>query len=219
MKIWKEYSEKICNYYEWIGNDRLENLVVMSYNISGIAHCKEEFWQYCKNELSKDLLFPNSIYVYMIANEKINNKNSKVECYKKCWKKIADLFDINGFELGLEIEHKYNENQYYSGIAKTTLNNLENLLKILEFKGKKYVIFMSRRDYFQDINDMKKLILNYALFDKYGDIDYYNIFHLCNNNDDIICRYGVDSIGAEFAMIINKDNINSYISNESTFMA
>ena len=36
----------------------------------------------------------------------------------------------------------------------------------------------------------------------------------CKNNHDIACRYGVDSIGAEFALIIRKDEVNAYMSNE-----
>lgn len=213
MKKWKEYCENICNYYEWVA-DVIDNLAVISYNTSGVNNNKEIFWEYCKNELLHDLSMQDSIYIYLIATEKVQNKDSKVEHYKKCWKKVSDSFDIQGFELGLEMEHEYKENYYYSGIAKTTLNNLDDLLKILEFKGKKYVTFMSKRDYFQDISDIKKLILNYVLFDKYGDIDYTNVFYLCKNNHDIACRYGVDSIGAEFALIIRKDDMKNYMSNE-----
>lgn len=214
MKRWKEYCESISNYYEWIAGKVIDNLAVISYNTSEINYNKEKFWEYCKNELLNDLSVPDSIYIYLIATEKVKNKNSKVEHYKKCWKKVSDSFDIQGFELGLEIEHEYNGDYYYSGIAKTTLNNLEYLLKILEFKGKKYVTFMSKTDYFQDISDIRKLILNYVLFDEYEDIDYPNIFYLCKNNHDIACRYGVDSIGAEFALIIRKDEVNAYMSNE-----
>lgn len=214
MKKWKEYCENISNYYEWIEGDAIDNLAVISYNASEISYNKEKFWEYCKNELLNDLSMPNSIYIYLIATEKVKNKNSKVEHYKKCWKKVSDSFDIHGFELGLETEHEHNGNYYYSGIAKITLNSLEDLLKILEFKGKKYVTFMSKKDYFQDISNNKDLILNYVLFDEYEDIDYSKVFYLCKNNHDIACRYGVDSIGAEFALIIRKDKVNAYMSNE-----
>ena len=214
MKKWKEYCKSISDYYEWIGGDDLDNLAVISYNASEMRYNKDKFGAYCKNELLNDLSRPDSIHIYLIATEKVKNINSKVEHYKKCWKKVSDSFDIQGFELGLEIGHEYNGNYYYSGIAKTTLDNLEALLKILELKGKKYVIFMSKKDYFQDISDIKKIILNYVLFDEYEDIDFHNIFYQCKINHDIACRYGVDSIGAEFALIIRKDKLNEYISNE-----
>lgn len=214
MKRWKEYCESISNYYEWIADKGIDNLAVISYNASKINCNKGKFWEYCKNELLNDLSMPDSIYLYLIATEKVKNMNSKVEHYKKCWKKVSDSFDIQGFELGLEIEHEYNGNYYYSGIAKTTLNNLEDLLKILEFKGKKYVAFMSKRDYFQDISDVKNLILSYVIFDEYEDIDYHNVFCRCKDNYDIACRYGADSIDVEFALIIRKDEVNDYMSNE-----
>lgn len=214
MKKWKEYCKSIGDYYEWIEGDGLDNLAVISYNASEMNCNKEKFWAYCKNELLNDLSKPDSIYIYLIATEKVKNINSKVEHYKKCWKKVSDSFDIQGFELGLEIGHEYNGNYYYSGIAKATLKSLEDLLKILEFKGKKYVTFMSKKDYFQDISDIKKLILKYVLFDEYEDVDFPNIFFQCKNNHDIACRYGVDSIGAEFALIIRKDKVNAYMSNE-----
>ena len=217
MKKWKEYCESISDYYEWVVGDVTDKLAVISYNASGIGYNKEKFWEYCKKELLNDLSMPDSIYLYLIANEKVKSKDSKLEHYKKCWKKISEFFDIQGFELGLEIEHEHNGNCFFSGIAKTTLNSLEDLLKILEFKGKKYVTFMSRRDYFQDISDIKKIISDYSLFDKYEDIDYPGIFHLSKNSHDIICRYGVDSIGAEFAMIIRKDEVDTYMSNKFLF--
>lgn len=212
MKKWKEYCDNISSYYEWIEDDELHNLVVISYNILEINYNKQKFWQYCKNELLNDLLMSDSIYLYLIAVEKMKNKNSKVEHYKKCWKKVSDLFPIQMFELGLEVEYKYNGNYYYLGIAKTTLNHLEDLLKILEMKSKKYVTFMSKTDYFQDSSDINKLILKYVLLDVQEDINYHNLFYLCKNNDDIVCRYGVDSIGAEFALIMKKDKVNDYMS-------
>lgn len=214
MKKWKEYCKSISDYYEWTIGNGLDNLVVISYNASEMSLDKEKFEAYCKKELLKDLSRPDSIYVYLIATEKVKDINSKVEHYKKCWKKVSDSFDMQGFELGLEIGHEYNGNYYYSGIAKTTLDSLENLLKMLEVKAKKYVTFMSKKDYFQDISDIKNLILSYVLFDEYEDIDFTNIFHQCQYNHDIACRYGVDSIGAEFALIIRKDKVNTYMSSE-----
>lgn len=214
MKKWKEYCESVRDYYEWIVGDDLDTLGVISYNAMRISYNKEKFWSYCKNELLNDLSNPGSIYIYLIATERVKNKTSKVEHYKKCWKKVSDLFDIQEFELGLEMEHEYNGNCYYSGIAKITLNSLEDLLEILEFKGKKYIAFMSKKDYFQDSGEIKNLISNYVLFNEYGDIDYSNIFNLCKKNCDIACRYGVDSVGVEFALIIRKDNMNAYMSNE-----
>lgn len=214
MKKWKEYCETISDHYEWMAGKGIDNLVVISYNVSGINCNKEEFWQYCRNELLNDLSMPDSMYIYLVATEKVQNKNSKVEHYKKCWKKVSDSFDIQGLELGLEIEHERNGNYYYSGIAKMTLNDLEALLRILEFKGKQYVAFMSKRDYFQDIGDIKQLILKYILFDEYENVDYPNIFFLCRDNYDIACRYGVDSTGAEFALVIRKDEVNVYMSKE-----
>lgn len=215
MKKWKEYCESISDYYEWISDDisPLDNLAVISYNTSGINYNKEEFWKYCKNELSYDLSMPDSIYIYMIVTEKVKNNSSKVERYKKCWKKVSDSFDIQGFELSLEIEHEYNGNYYYSGIAKTSFNNLENLLKILDVKGNKYITFMSKQDYFQDIGEIRKLILDYVSFDEYENINYSDSFYICNKKHDIVCRYGVDSIGAEFALIISKDDMKTYLSN------
>lgn len=215
MKMWKEYCENVKDYYEFVKNDslKLDDMVVFSYNVSGINYNREKFWDYCKNELLYDLLMPDSMYIYLIATEKIKNYNSKIEHYKKCWKKIEDSFDIQGFELGLEIEHEYNGNYYYSGIAKTNLYNIEKLLKILDFKRNKYITIMSKQDYFDDIDDIRKKILDYVSFDKYENVDYSNSFWLCKKNQDIVCRYGVDSISAEFSLIMSKTDMNNYISN------
>lgn len=113
MKTWTEYSACIEDYYEWISRNAngFEKMSVLSFNGSRIAASNiDEFYKYCCKELYRTLKHPEQFNIYIIVNEKVINTNSKVEHYKKCWKKVASKFDVSQFELGQEVWYEYGEN-------------------------------------------------------------------------------------------------------------
>lgn len=110
MKTWTEYSASIA-----------------ASNI-------DEFYKYCCKEFYRTLKHPDQYNIYIIVNERVLDAHSKVEHYKKCWKKIASKFDISKLELGQEVGYEYGENFIYAGIARTSLSNMVDILKIVNAK-------------------------------------------------------------------------------------
>lgn len=217
MKIWKEYNDNIINYFDWLeinykSNDK--KISVFSYNASDIHIIKEEFFNYCKNEVLTDLTSEKEIYIYLLALEKINDVNSKVERYKKCWKKISSEVDLKFLQLGAEIKVLKSDGYYYFAIAKTELYNLDKILRILDMKNR-YCIFISDKDYMIGDEETANKISESLVLNKYGEIDYRKLIEFCIKNDDIVCRYGTDSIGIELAFIINYDSICNFCAKKS----
>lgn len=213
MKVWKEYSRNINEYYGWTNDGFQNDQIVMSYNISGVDYCKEKFWEYCKNSLMEDLKDFHKMYVYMIAVEKIMDKNSKVEHYKKCWKKISDLLDEDNLELSSEMAYKNGNSDYYLGLAKTKAENIESIFKIIKNKENKYLVFMSYEDYFENAEKYKEIVFECVTLGKYEEINYPKFFAACNKRRNVACRYGTDSMSEEFALVIKRTDMNLYLSN------
>ncbi len=217
MKKWKEYCSNIYEYYNWIKESEfseLNDILVISYNASGTFVDKEEFWKFCKQELCADLVMNKPIYVYIFATEKVVNVNSKVEKYKRCWKKISNLFDLSCMELSNEIEYQVNGMNFFSGIAKAEISNLDYILKIIDSKERYYTLIISDKDYIKQVKNNEKLLFQFVSVNDYGEVNYENLIQLCKNNRDIACRYGIDSTGIELAFIIKKENLYNYFSED-----
>jgi len=214
MRKWKEYYENINSYYEWFEETDItetNETSVISYNASDIVVDKEEFWNYCKQQFRSDLLMSKPLYIYMVASEKLTNPNSKVERYKKCWKKISNSFDLSFMQLSNEIEYQVKGKTFYSAIARMEISTLDNLLKIIDFNKNKYSVFISDKDYIKEIENNKKSVIDFLTLNDDGEVDYAKLIDLCNINHDMACRYGTDSIGAEFAIIFNKKDVTNYL--------
>lgn len=217
MKKWKEYCNSVKEYYKWIERanlDAMSEMTIISYNASGTFVDKEEFWDFCKQELLIDLIMTKPVYIYIVATEKVVSAKSKVERYKKCWKKISNLFDLSNMELSNEIGYQINGMSFYLGIAKAEVSNLDYILKIIDFKKNYYTLIISDKDYIKQIEDNEKLLYQFVLLNDNGEIDYANLISLCNKNQDIACRYGIDSTGVELAFIVNNENIYNYFSEQ-----
>lgn len=212
MKTWKEYNDNIINYFDCSEiknkfNDK--KISVFSYNASDIHIIKEEFFNYCKNEILMDLTNEKEVYIYFLALEKVNDINSKVEKYKKCWKKISAEIDLDFLQLGAEIKVLKSDDYYYFAVAKTELCNLDKVLRILDMKNR-YCIFLSDKDYMIGDEETANRISEFLVLNKYGEIDYGKFIELSMKNDDIACHYGIDSIGIELAFIVNYDSMYNF---------
>ena len=213
MKTWIEYSTDIGKYYQWISTEskkRLESVNILSFNAKEINIETDEFYKYCFMELSKTLINPEKYSIYMILNIKLNNTNSRVEHYKKCWKRFSEEIDLSKLELGQEIGYTYNENYYYSGIAKTSFDNILEVIKIVNTRPNKCIVFASRNDYFKEEGKNENFMKDYIEYNRYGDIVYTKCFEQCSVKQDISIRYGISGDEAEVALIFNEhdqDNI------------
>lgn len=206
MRTWTEYSANIEDYYEWISCNNSKyfaGLSVLSFNGSDFTSNIDEFYRYCNRELYRSLQFPEKYNIYFIINVRIINKHSKVEHYKKCWKKIASEVDISKFELGQEIGYEFADQFFYAGIAKTSIANIVDVLKLVHVRSGKCVLFASKNNYFANGNINDKFLESYIGYNQYGDIDYSKCFEQCSRNHDLGIRYGTTFTEAELALIFN----------------
>lgn len=217
MGNWKEYNNGVlnnilCFYNSYRTNNSVEinniqDMFVMSYVAEGIIE-KAGFWHFCQKEILLDIL--DSGKMYMIAVEQLKNPNSRIENYKKCWKKISERHDMSGMELSEELRYQVGGKVFYAGIAKSSLTNIISMLKIMCEYRNKYFFFISDKDYFNQYEKIDELILPFLSFDKFNNIDNINAINICSENHDISCRYGWDSTGIELDFIMNIDDKPKY---------
>lgn len=185
MNIWKEYNNGVLNNMLYFYNcyrtnnpvdiNNIKDLFVMSYVAEGIIE-KEEFFRFCQEEILSDISDRKNIY--MIAVEKIKKSNSKIENYKKCWKKVSEKYDISGMQLSEEFRYQKGEKIFYAGMAKGELSNISSMLKIMVEQSNKYIFFISDKNYFDQYSKIDEFIMPYLRFDKFCDIN--NIKEDCN---------------------------------------
>lgn len=221
MDSWKEYNNGVLNNIIYFYNgyrtnnpveiNNIQDLFVMSYVAEGIIE-KAGFWKFCQKEILLDIL--DSGKMYMIAVEQLKNPNSRIENYKKCWKKISERHDMSGMELSEELRYQMGGKVFYAGIAKSSLTNIISMLKIMCEYRNEYFFFISDKDYFSQYQKIDKLIIPYLRFDKFYDIDNINAINICTKNHDIACRYGWDSTGIELDFIMNIEDIQKYCKSE-----
>lgn len=142
MDSWKEYNNGVLNNIIYFYNgyrtnnpveiNNIQDLFVMSYVAEGIIE-KAGFCKFCQKEILLDIL--DSGKMYMIAVEQLKNPNSRIEKYKKCWKKISERHDISGMELSEELRYQMGGKVFYAGIAKSSLTNIISMLKIIDRKS------------------------------------------------------------------------------------
>ena len=217
MKKWREYSENLSEYYGWYPKERKNTMDtnLISYNVTSAIIDKEEFFNYCLQQIKKDIVRDENIYVYLVVAEEVRNPNSKVERYKKFWKKLSNFFTLDFMQLSEEIEYLLNDMLYYIAIAKTDILNLNKVLKIIDARRNKYFMFISNKDYLKEIEDNHIAISDFIVLNSFGEIDYLKVIEKCSKNHDLACCYGLDSTGAELALIFNTQDKWKYFSNNN----
>lgn len=217
MKKWREYSENLSEYYGWYPKERKNTMDtnLISYNVTSAIIDKEEFFNYCLQQIKKDIVRDENIYVYLVVAEEVRNPNSKVERYKKCWKKLSNFFTLDFMQLSEEIEYPLNDMLYYIAIAKTDILNLNKVLKIIDARRNKYYMFISNKDYLKEIEENHIAISDFIVLNSFGEIDYLKVIEKCSKNHDLACCYGLDSTGAELALIFNTQDKWKYFSNNN----
>lgn len=220
MEKWKEYNNgvlnNILNFYNCyrttnsVEINNMQDLFVVSYVAEGVIG-KEEFWHFCQKEILSDIRGGKNIY--MIAVEELKNPNSRIENYKRCWKKVSEKYNIADMQLSEDIRYQKEEIVFYLGIAKCELSKFSSILKIMDEQSNKYVFFISDKDYFNQYEKIDELILPFLSFDKFNNIDNVNAINICSENHDISCRYGWDSTGLELDFIMNVKDVETYCKN------
>lgn len=202
MKKWVEKSNNLSEYYGWYPNETNMDINLISYNITDVNLDKEVFFDYCSQQVKRNMIMGKELYIYLVAIEKVQNINSKVERYKRCWKKIANNFDLKFLELSREEEYFFNGGMYYAAIAKTNIFQLNKVLKIIDVK-KNYSMFISHMNYLQEIEENNVSVSDFVFLNSLDEIDKVKMIEICCKNHDVACYYGIDSLGAELALIYN----------------
>ncbi len=207
MKDWIE-EKNIYDYYSWLKNcadGTLSDCFVKGYNAIHISDYSE-FIVKCISWISSEIPDTDKSFFYLICNEEVMDIKSRVERYKKCWKKISDKFDIDKFELGDEFEIEKAGKLYYSGIARFKSDSLDEVLRLLKVKQRKYLMFFSNKNYMETNEIQKKIIDELVLFDYELKLDYANFFKKCVKEGNIPVRYGNVGDEAELALIISHNS-------------
>lgn len=204
MREWIE-EKKIGDYYSWLkdcSDGALSNCVVRGLNAVQISDYSE-FVNKCINWIVSEIPSTDEMFFYLVCNEEVRDLKSRVERYKKCWKKISDKFDIEKFELGDEFEVEKSGRLYYSAIARFKTDSLENVFRLLKIKHQKYLLFFSKKNYMENSEKQKNIINEWVLFDDGLELNYANFFAKCISEGDIPLRYGDVGDEAELAMVIS----------------
>lgn len=218
MKKWREYSDNLGDYYGWFPKKLEKNLNanLISYNATGIKLNKEEFFDFCLQQIQKEIVLDESFYIYLIVLEEVLNPNSKVERYKKCWKKISDSIELDYLQLSKEIEYRLNDKLYYASIARTQIANLNKVLKLIDAKRYNRYLFISDKNYFEGIEKNHVNLDDFIVLNSFEEIDYLQVIEKCILNHDMACCYGSDSTGVELAFIFHSLDRNKFFGYDNT---
>lgn len=209
MKIWTEEG-CINEYYHWIdqkASTELRNSTVVSINASEIADVNS-FADICKKWLMDTYSDINRYSFYLICNVAVKNTKSRVERYKKCWKKLSETSKIDSFELGEEYKMEFEGQLYYSGIARFAFADFDKALSIIDLRQRQFLIFMSKEDFLKDIEHQKLIIDNLVHFDKHQHIDFEIFFEGCIKMNTVAFRYGNVNGEAELAVINSSTSLS-----------
>ena len=108
----------------------------------------------------------------------------------------------------------YNEHLFYAGIAKTSITNMMDIMKIVNAKQNKCILFASKNDYLNGSYLDGKFIETYIAYNQYGDIDYTKCFEQCCLRHDIGIRYGTSFSEAELALVFNSYDRDTIINSK-----
>ena len=202
MKIWTETSN-ITEYYIWISQTasaQLKNNTVISINASDITDISQ-FGIKCREWFESRYSDIDQYSFYLICNEVVKDPKSRVEQYKKCWKKLSEIINIESFELGYEYLIETEGFQYYSGIARFALDEIGVALNIIDIRQRQFLLLMSKENLLGDAKQQEEIIRNLVRFDKHQYIDFEYFFEVCIKMGFVALRYGKVSGDAELAVI------------------
>ncbi|MCR4567433.1 MAG: hypothetical protein K5769_05250 [Pseudobutyrivibrio sp.] len=203
MKEWVE-KKKITDYYHWVTQSELEQYIVHSYNATEVVD-HTEFVSKCLEWVKTEIPSFEEYKFYLLCPEIVKDSKSRVERYKKCWKKLSETFDIGMFETSNEYEMDYEGQICYVGLIRSEIKYLNEIIKILKVKQQRYLLFLSRADYFKHKKDQEQVISRRLSFEKDQKVNYEHFFKACIDCGDIPFRYGDLGTEAELAMVCNEN--------------
>lgn len=217
MKSWIEEEKDAYNYFDWFYKDKASKKIeisVFSINASEIFNINEknEFVEICIKKIKE--LFINEDYLskyklYLFVNIEVANVNSKVEKYKKVWKRFQSKWDITEFNKGVEIEMKMEEKLFFSSIAEFNIKDIDTALEIISTIPAMCTIIASERENILSESSITNIFR--SAFNKdscYQDeIDYFYISQNLCSQGDIVFRWGDSSEEAEVAIIFSKETL------------
>lgn len=224
MKYWSEINEDIFSYFDlekYVLTRNLEKdkikLGVFSINASMMFDLDDnkKFLEICNEIVRK--IFKNhksldDYKLYLLANIKLDNPNSKVARYRKIWKLIQKSWDVSEFKLGTELEMNSEDKLYYTSIAQFEFQSFLEVLEMVSKNPTKYTIIASKNNDLitsESIASIFKLAFNgYGI--KSDEIDFINLAINLYKREDIIFRWGTDSEEVELALIFDKKIIKYF---------
>lgn len=221
MKCWIEEDKDAYNYFEWIYEDKdskSRDISVFSINATEIFNADEKkvFMEVCTKKIKK--IFKNdnllSEYkLYLFANIEVDNTNSKVEKYKKVWKKIQLKWDVEEFNKGVEVELKIREKYFFSSIAEFNMKDTSTALEIISTIPKTCTIIASKRENILSDSSITNIFRSaFNEGNEYEDeIDYFYISQNLCPQGDIVFRWGDSSEEAEVAIIFKSEMLESWL--------
>lgn len=215
MKCWNEIANNAMVYFGWgnqLSNDKnigiSVDLSVISINASMIfsQNDRKDFQKVC-TKILKETLYNEELLkdykLYLFANIELEKPVTKIAMYKKVWKTLKNIYVLDNFNLGPEIEENINDKIYFTSIAQFGLDNFQTALEIISSNSQRYMIFGSKR---QNIltEQYTRSLFNIALSKYVGHNEEINYFDVSSNlcsQGDIVFRWGDSSEEAEIAII------------------
>lgn len=216
MRCWNEIEKDVFLYYDFFSKDEassilgcIPDLSLFSINGERISE-KDIFIGECEKQLKKIFLqesFAEKYKFYLIAHIEVMDNNSRVEKYKKVWKRLQSKWNLEGFNKGPEVETNLNGHIFYSSIAEFSIEKMEIALGLLARYRYRFTVVVSQRDDIFSKDSIREIIA--ASFrssnDKYPVIDYFYLsLKLCLKGD-IVLRWGDSSEDAELALIFKSE--------------
>ncbi|MEG0856837.1 MAG: hypothetical protein RSG52_10225 [Terrisporobacter sp.] len=220
MEIWKEYEKDAFNYFEYFNScqsilhdNELPNMSVISYNalikngINDINKFILESSKILNNLYNKNSNLKNYKF-YLLVNREMENQNSKVENYLKIWRQIRKKYDIEKFNLGVEVKSKLNNTILFSSIAEVPIDFLHKAIEIVRSCPRMYTLFMSKREDIMTVEQIENMVEVLLSNNDFVEINYFRLCQMCCNRGDIAIRYGTSFEDHEIALIYNPTKIN-----------
>ncbi|PWA08429.1 hypothetical protein DCC39_14900 [Pueribacillus theae] len=212
MRIWHEAEKDIENYFTWF-KGKSEKFSVYSLNGAEMFTPEERsnFIEVCARTINKVFKTENftDYKLYLLANVEVSDKNSRIEKYKKVWKKLESEFAIDSFTKGPEIEITIQDKLCYSSIAMVEREDIPLALDIISKAPHRHTIFASKKENILD-EDLIRARLNEAIGYELLELDYEYLINEYCPEGDILFRWGEVFEEAEIALIFKNELYESF---------
>ena len=218
MKTYLELCENLCDYLYLDDNKAFKdvdkrklNLAVASINGDKIFSISEkrQFIKMCSMKIINLLLSPKlkGHRLYLLANIKVYDVNSKISDYKKVWKIVQNHIDISNFVLGPEIKFILETGVNWFSIAEVNLHQIDQVLNLISEDAKNFMLIASKNENMLTCDSIKEIF--YYSFVEYNkknmSIDYFNLSTKLCKKGDVIFRWGSDSESVELDLIFDNN--------------